>query len=284
MSIGEKIAAARKGMSPRPWTQEDLAEKMDVSVAAVSAWETGKSEPDKDHLLKLAELLGLSLEELMTDRPVRDRDLGSPYFDPDRMYTVVNAKAQAAGMKQTLAALPFMREKHGDTVRDGSDVPYRVHPLTLACHALAMGIGTDDVLAAVLLHDVIEDTGTKPEELPEEIGERVREAVRLVSYNTYLTEGNDRDPDRKDEIKPLYYGEIAKNPLAALVKCLDRCNNLSSMAAGFTREKMEKYVRQTGEYVLPLLDVVKAVPEWNDAAWLLRYQMVTMLEAFKRLL
>ena len=26
------------------------------------------------------------------------------------------------------------------------------------------------------------------------------------------------------------------------------------------------------------------VPAWNNAAWLMRYQMVTMLEAFKRLL
>ena len=35
---------------------------------------------------------------------------------------------------------------------------------------------------------------------------------------------------------------------------------------------------------LPLLDVVREVPAWNNAAWLLRYQMVTLLETFKRLL
>ena len=207
---------------------------------------------------------------------------GTPYFNPDQLYAYVQAKAQAAGLAQTLAALPVMREKHENVVRDGSDVPYRVHPLTMACHALAMNIVDDDVLAAALLHDVVEDTDTGPEELP--VGERVKEAVALVSYNTYLTEGDDRDPDRKDGIKPVYYGKIGENPLAALVKCLDRCNNLSSMAAGFSREKMAKYVKQTEEYVIPLLDVVKGVPEWNNAAWLLRYQMVTMLEAFKRLL
>ena len=33
-----------------------------------------------------------------------------------------------------------------------------------------------------------------------------------------------------------------------------------------------------------LFEAVKAVPAWNNAAWLMRYQMVTMLEAFKRLL
>ena len=279
MSVGEKIAAARKA---KGWSQENLAEEIRVSTQAVSKWESGKSEPDKDHLVMLSGLLGLSLEELLADRPAPVFDLGSPYFNPDRMYTYVKAKAQAAGLKQTLAALPLMRDKHGDAKRDGSDVPYRVHPLTLACHALAMNIVDDDVLASVLLHDVVEDTDTKLEELP--VGDRVKEAVALVSYNTYLKKGDDRDPDRKDEIKPLYYGEIRKNPLAALIKCMDRCNNLSSMAAGFSKEKMVKYVKQTEKYVIPLLDVVKEVPEWNNAAWLLRYQMITMLEAFKRLL
>ena len=279
MSVGEKIAAARKA---KGWSQEELGWKIKVSTQAVSKWESGKSEPDKDHLVMLSGLLGLSLEELLADRPAPGFDLGSPYFNPDRMYTYVKAKAQAAGLKQTVAALPVMREKPGNVVRDGSDVPYRVHPLTLACHALAMNIVDDDVLAAVLLHDVVEDTDTRLEELP--VGDRVKEAVALVSYNTYLEKGADRDPNRKDEIKPVYYDEIGKNPLAALVKCMDRCNNLSSMAAGFSKEKMIKYVKQTEKYVIPLLDVVKEVPEWNNAAWLLRYQMITMLEAFKRLL
>ena len=279
MGIGEKIAEARKA---KGWSQENLGRETDVSAQAVSKWESGNSVPDMEHLRRLSRVLDLSLDDLLADRPDPGFAPGSPYFDPDRMYTFVKAKAQSAGMRQTLAALPLMREKHGDTVRDGSDVPYRVHPLTLACHALAMNIADDDVLAALLLHDVVEDTETSPEELP--VSDRVREAVELVSYNTYLPKGDDKDPDRKNEIKPAYYEGIRNNPLAALVKCMDRCNNLSSMATGFTREKMVKYVKQTEEYVIPLLDVVKAVPEWNNAAWLLRYQMITMLEAFKRLL
>ena len=56
------------------------------------------------------------------------------------------------------------------------------------------------------------------------------------------------------------------------------------MADGFTRKKMASYVVQTEQYVLPLPDVVKAVPAWNNAAWLLRYQMTALPEAFKRLL
>ena len=47
---------------------------------------------------------------------------------------------------------------------------------------------------------------------------------------------------------------------------------------------MKTYVVETEKYVLPLLDVIKEVPAYNNAAWLLRYQIITMLETFKRLL
>ena len=273
MNIGMKIAAARKA---KDWSQEDLGWRLGVSTQAVSKWESGKCEPDKEHLVRLSGLLGLSLDDMLSNVPSPGFEPGSPYFNPEHMYTYVKAKAQAAGLTQTLAALPLMREKHAGAERAGSDVPYYVHPLTMACHALAMNIADDDVLATALLHDVVEDTDTQPEELP--VCDRVREAVCLLSYNTY---GGEED---REGIKPLYYGNIAKNPLAALVKCMDRCNNLSTMADGFRKPKMVKYVKQTEQYVLPLLDVVKDVPAWNNAAWLMRYQMVTMLETFKRLL
>lgn len=272
MNIGEKIAAARKNAG---MTQEKLAEKLGVTPQAISTWERDENVPDTRNLVPLAQLLDISIDDLFSDSEPPSWELRSPNFDPEHMYTFVKAKAQAKSLTQTLAALPLMRERHAGQFRNGiARIPYAVHPLTLACHAMAMGIFDDDVIATALLHDVIEDTETSPEELP--VNERVREAVCLVSYNTYKG-------DKKD-IKPLYYSNIQKNPLAALIKCIDRCNNLACMADGFTKKKMKTYVVQTEQYVLPLLDVIKEVPEYNNAAWLIRYQIITMLEAFKRLL
>ena len=45
MSIGEKIAAARKA---KGWSQEALGEEIGVSVQAVSKWENNLSRPDTD--------------------------------------------------------------------------------------------------------------------------------------------------------------------------------------------------------------------------------------------
>ena len=272
MSLGSNIAEKR---TQHGLTQEKLAGLVGVSFQAVSNWERDETLPDTAHLLILAEALNTSLDALF-DSKKRAWTLKAPHSDPERMYTYVKAKAQSERLEQTLKALPLMRGRHEGQFRKGMTdrAPYITHPLTLACHALAMGIIEDDVLAALLLHDVIEDTGVRPEELP--VNDRVREAVCLVSYNTY--EGD------KEAIKPIYYEQISKNELAALVKCIDRCNNLSCMADGFSREKMASYVIQTEKYILPLLDIVKAVPRWNNAAWLLQYQMTALLETFKRLL
>lgn len=45
-----------------------------------------------------------------------------------------------------------------------------------------------------------------------------------------------------------------------MVKCIDRCNNVSGMALGFTPERVKKYVKETEEWYPRLLRVVKAVP------------------------
>lgn len=271
MKMGEKIAEARRA---KGLTQEKLANRLGVSFQAVSTWERDENVPDTQHLKQLAQILEISVDSLMSEES-HDWELRDRIFDEEHMYTYVKTRAQSLSLRQTLAALPMARERHKGQYRDGAgEVPYIIHPLTMACHALAMGLEDDDVLATIILHDVVEDTGAKPEELP--VNERVREAVCLVSYNTY--------PGPKKQIKPLYYENIGKNPLASLVKCIDRCNNLSSMAMGFTREKMVTYVEQTEQYVMPLLQVVKNEPEWNSAAWLLQYQITSLLETLKRVL
>lgn len=60
--IGRKIKAARERAG---LTQEDLAERMEVSRQAVSKWENGSSEPSTANLLALAKLYGVDLGALL---------------------------------------------------------------------------------------------------------------------------------------------------------------------------------------------------------------------------
>ena len=271
--VGTRIKAARKA---RGLSQEQLGEKLGVNFQAVSTWEQGKYIPDSVHLPALARELDISLDALFAEEENR-WELKPVNYDFSHMFTFVKGRAQMLNMPQALALMDLLRRAHGEQLRrsrNGFDTTYMVHPLTMACHALAMGLKDDDVIAACLAHDMVEDSDLALSDLP--VNDRVREVIRLVSWNTY----DESRPDLDD----VYYESISKNPLACLVKCLDRCNNLAGMADCFSRRKMAKYTAKTDRYFPALLEVVKKVPEWNDAWWLLRYQMMTLTEAFKRLL
>ena len=61
-SIGEIIASLRKA---KGMTQNELAEKMNVTDKAVSKWERDLSCPDVNTISKLADILDVSVEELL---------------------------------------------------------------------------------------------------------------------------------------------------------------------------------------------------------------------------
>ena len=52
-------------MSVKIFHRMQLAEKMDISRQAISKWETGKSYPDIETILKLSDIFNLSLDELV---------------------------------------------------------------------------------------------------------------------------------------------------------------------------------------------------------------------------
>lgn len=61
MFIGEKIAELRK---ENKMTQRELAERLNVSDKVISKWETGKSLPDVETMMRLSKVLGVSISEL----------------------------------------------------------------------------------------------------------------------------------------------------------------------------------------------------------------------------
>ncbi len=61
--IGKFISSCRKDKS---LTQMQLAEKLNISNRAVSKWETGKSLPDASNMLELCEILGITVNELLS--------------------------------------------------------------------------------------------------------------------------------------------------------------------------------------------------------------------------
>ena len=66
-SMGEMIAARRKELG---MTQKELAQQMNVTDKAVSKWERNIACPDINSISHLAEVLGITVAELMDAQPV----------------------------------------------------------------------------------------------------------------------------------------------------------------------------------------------------------------------
>ena len=162
----------------------------------------------------------------------------------------------------------------GSSVR----VPYIIHPLLMCCQAHALGIKDDVILTGILLHDVCEDCGILPEDLP--FSEDVQTAVRLLTKNKAR-----KAEIGKEKATEEYYKGIRSNKVAMVIKSIDRCNNISDMALSFSPEKMRKYILETEQYIMPILDLIKErYLEFNDLAFLLKYQLRSMMETQKVML
>ena len=65
MTIGKRIAALRREKNLK---QDDLAQMLEVSPQAVSKWENDQTCPDISMLPKLAKILGVSVDELLSGK------------------------------------------------------------------------------------------------------------------------------------------------------------------------------------------------------------------------
>ena len=277
MSIGENIRKLREGRvleDGSRLTQEKLADRLGVSFQAVSSWERDEYIPETKKLIDLAKELDASVDAILNDRKMEFKT-NKTLYDWEHMKTYVKTTAAHLNMTNTLKALDYAVTKHKGVTRKNSEIPYIYHPLNMACHALSMGINEDEIIAAILLHDVVEDVkGVTLEDLP--VNEEARELVRLMTKDK--SRGS-HDPEMLDK----YYAGLASNPKAALIKCIDKCNNMTTMSWGLSRKSKFQQIEEVDKYYPKLLKVVKDTPEYNNAAWLLKYQMESMLDIYKRL-
>lgn len=278
MSIGENIRRIReeKGL-----TQEELAEELKVTFQAVSSWERDEYYPEFRKFLELIKVLEVPSTSIIEDKSVTFNTKDAVY-DWEHMKTYVKTFAKTARMENTLKALDFAVEAHKGAKRENSEVPYIVHPLNMACHALALGVREDEIIAGILLHDVVEDCKNKdgsrkytPEDLP--VNDETRKIVFLMTCP-------EKTPETRDEVLTAYYDALAAYPKAALVKLIDRCNNLTTASWGKPRWKIYRMIGETEKYYPALMKVVKDTPEYNDAAWLLKYQIDSTIDVYKRLM
>ena len=139
-----------------------------------------------------------------------------------------------------LKAADFAARRHRDQRRKGAgQSPYINHPLRVA-HLIAEVGGVDDaeIIAAALLHDTVEDTDTRPEEIAQLFGERVRELVMEVS--------DDKGLDFKARKRLQIEHAPGLSPGAVLIKLADKISNIRDIIdappEGWSVERRARYL------------------------------------------
>ena len=180
--IGKKITALRKAHN---MTQMELADKLDISFQAVSNWERGNTMPDISKLPELAEIFGISVDELLSsnsslitsvidgtvDSYIEEGNLTEeavadalPLLKPDQAEELLE-KANVSSFENLSVFLPYMDEDAiAELAMEGLDkgmdvnelVPYMDEDAVgkLALKAMEKGILLDDVYSYMNEEDV----------------------------------------------------------------------------------------------------------------------------------
>jgi len=88
-------------------------------------------------------------------------------------------------MPRSCSALAYAAEQHAGQLRKVDGAPFIVHPIEVGSLLYDAGAG-DDVIAAGLLHDTIEKTGTDAAELRRRFGARTAALVAAVTEDEHI--------------------------------------------------------------------------------------------------
>lgn len=155
-------------------------------------------------------------------------------------------------------ALNFSWAAHRGQFRDDG-TRYIVHPIRVETIIRDTGYDDENVRAAALLHDVMEDCGVSGDELVDTFNKEVAILVERVSHLPKQM------PNKQFMEQVESYGEHA-----LIIKFADRIDNLRD-CVHTSKEKRERYIRATKELYYPL------ILKWDILQWGFSYTLKSLV-------
>jgi (p)ppGpp synthase/HD superfamily hydrolase len=131
----------------------------------------------------------------------------------------------------TRDALAFADQRHAGQKRDLDDLPFVTHPVEVACLLHEAGYA-DEVVAAGVLHDVLEDTDAEWSELESRFGSRVAELVDAVTDDPSIEDDAERRAALRRQVAEA--GECA-----AVVFAADKVSKARELRVRMSRGRSE---------------------------------------------
>ena len=169
-----------------------------------------------------------------------------PLFDEIKEKLIAQNREEE-DIKQIEQAYLFAKRLHEGQYRI-SEEPYIIHPVEVAKILVDLKVDTHTLMAA-FLHDILEDTDTKPEEIKELFGEDVLTLVQGVTKLGKL-QFKSKEERQAENFRRLFIA-MANDIRIIFLKLADRLHNmrtLNFMAAN----KQQKIARETLDIFAPL--------------------------------
>ena len=136
----------------------------------------------------------------------------------------------------TRDALAFADQRHAGQTRDIDDLPFVTHPVEVAC-LLHEGGYHDEVVAAGVLHDVVEDTDAELSDLEAHFGSRVAELVKAVTDDPSIEDDNERKAALRDQV-------AAAGECAAVIFAADKVSKAREFRVRLSRGRHDEADRR----------------------------------------
>jgi (p)ppGpp synthase/HD superfamily hydrolase len=172
-----------------------------------------------------------------------------------------------------LKALDYGQTHHTGLRKDGKTKEFQ-HQVEIALFLTTLkNLKNEEVaLTSALLHDVVEDYDVSPEEIKSMFGSEVSEIVWLLT----------KKYKNQEKEKKQYFEDLAKNPIASIVKGSDRIHNVQSMVGVFSTEKQKSYIKEVEDMFLPMIKRAKYFcPEQSAAYFNIEHMLKSQIELIK---
>lgn len=169
------------------------------------------------------------------------------YQDYEELCELLKKNLDDYDMEKIDRAYRLAEKMHGDQRRI-SGVPYILHPTSVACIIVDLGMDTDSVVAA-LLHDVVEDTPVTLEEVSEMFGSDVALLVNGVTKISKIAYTS-REERQAENVRKMLIA-MSTDIRVIIIKLADRLHNMRTIDC-MKEQKRRDIALETMEVFAPI--------------------------------
>ena len=155
------------------------------------------------------------------------------------LFTLLSDYFEQSQIEDIARAYLYSANAHETQFRTSGE-PYITHPVAV-CEKLAKMQMDKDTIMAAILHDVVEDTPVKIEEIEAEFGKKVAELVEGVTKITQLS-GKSKAETQAQSMRKMILAMVA-DVRVIVIKLADRMHNMETLGAMPPKKQAKKSSR-----------------------------------------